>query len=151
SIELFDTHAHLHFPDFAPDLDDVLARARAAGVRRMVTIGTDGETSRAALAIAERDPDVWAVSPRVRRSSVRIALVTGSMAPTGAIVHARRARATKSGAGGTTIQPALTSAAATMPMTLAASAAPDHDHASAPRTAGVTATTAPQALSSRAT
>ena len=60
SVELFDTHAHLHFPDFAPDLDDVLARARAAGVRRMVTIGTDGETSRAALAIAERDPDVWA-------------------------------------------------------------------------------------------
>jgi TatD DNase family protein len=58
--ELFDTHAHLHFPDFAPDLDDVLGRAREAGVRRMVTIGTDGETSRAAVAIAERDPDVWA-------------------------------------------------------------------------------------------
>jgi TatD DNase family protein len=60
SVELFDTHAHLHFPDFAPDLDDVLARARAAGVRRMVTIGTDAVTSRAAIAIAERDPDVWA-------------------------------------------------------------------------------------------
>lgn len=58
--ELFDTHAHLHFPDFAPDLDAVLARAREAGVRRMVTIGTDGETSRAAVAIAERDPEVWA-------------------------------------------------------------------------------------------
>jgi TatD DNase family protein len=60
SVELFDTHAHLHFPDFAPDLGDVLTRARAAGVRRMVTIGTDADTSRAALAIAERDPDVWA-------------------------------------------------------------------------------------------
>jgi TatD DNase family protein len=60
SVELFDTHAHLHFPDFAPDLDDVLARARAAGVRRMVTSGTDADTSRAAIAIAERDPDVWA-------------------------------------------------------------------------------------------
>jgi TatD DNase family protein len=58
--ELFDTHAHLHFPDFAPDLAAVLGRAREAGVRRMVTIGTDGETSRAAVAIAERDPDVWA-------------------------------------------------------------------------------------------
>ena len=58
--ELFDTHAHLHFPDFAPDLDAVLRRAREAGVRRMVTIGTDGETSRAAVAIAEGDPDVWA-------------------------------------------------------------------------------------------
>ena len=60
SAGLFDTHAHLHFPDFGPDLDDVLARARAAGVHRIVTIGTNGETSRAALAIAEREPDVWA-------------------------------------------------------------------------------------------
>src|SRR6266545_857156 len=38
----------------------MMARAREAGVRRMVTIGTDVETSRAALAIAERDRDVWA-------------------------------------------------------------------------------------------
>jgi TatD DNase family protein len=60
TAELFDTHAHLHFPDFAPDLDDVMRRAREAGVRRMVTIGTDSETSHAALAIAARDPDVWA-------------------------------------------------------------------------------------------
>jgi TatD DNase family protein len=59
-VELFDTHAHLHFPEFAPDFDDVLTRARAAGVRTMVTIGTDGEGSRAAVAVAERDPDVWA-------------------------------------------------------------------------------------------
>lgn len=58
--DLFDTHAHLHFPDFAADLGDVMARARAAGVRRMVTVGTDPATSRAAIAIAEREPDVWA-------------------------------------------------------------------------------------------
>jgi TatD DNase family protein len=59
-LELFDTHAHLHFPDFAGDLDAVLARARAAGVRRVLTIGTDVPTSRAAVALAEREPDVWA-------------------------------------------------------------------------------------------
>ena len=40
--ELFETHAHLHFPEFADDLDAVLAWA--AGVRRMVTIGTDAPT-----------------------------------------------------------------------------------------------------------
>jgi len=57
---VFDTHAHLHFPDFASDLDAVLARARAAGVRGILTIGTDVETSRAAIAIATREPDVWA-------------------------------------------------------------------------------------------
>lgn len=59
-LDLFDTHAHLHFPDFADDLSAVLARARAAGVRTMLTIGTDPATSRAAIAIAEREPDVWA-------------------------------------------------------------------------------------------
>jgi TatD DNase family protein len=58
--ELFDTHAHLHFPEFAGDLGAVLERARAAGVRRMLTIGTDVEGSRAAVALAGREPDVWA-------------------------------------------------------------------------------------------
>jgi TatD DNase family protein len=58
--ELFDTHAHLHFPDFAEDLPAVLERARAAGVRRLVTIGTDVETTRAALAVAEGEAGVWA-------------------------------------------------------------------------------------------
>jgi TatD DNase family protein len=58
--DLFDTHAHLHFPDFTEDFDAMLARARAAGVGRLVTIGTDAETSRAAIAIAERDPRIWA-------------------------------------------------------------------------------------------
>lgn len=60
ALDLFDTHAHLHFPEFAEDLDGVLARARAAGVRRMLTIGTDVETSRAAIALAAREADVWA-------------------------------------------------------------------------------------------
>jgi TatD DNase family protein len=58
--ELFDTHAHLHFPEFADDLPAVLVRARAAGVTRMLTIGTELESARAAVALAEREPDVWA-------------------------------------------------------------------------------------------
>ena len=60
--ELFDTHAHLHFPEFADDLPAVLERARAAGVRRLVTIGTDVATSAAALALAGREPGVWATA-----------------------------------------------------------------------------------------
>jgi TatD DNase family protein len=59
-MRLFDTHAHLHFPDFTGDLDAVLERARAAGVRGIVTIGTDRETNRAVTALAKRAPDVWA-------------------------------------------------------------------------------------------
>jgi TatD DNase family protein len=58
--ELFDTHTHLHFPEYAEDRAAVLGRARAAGVRGLVTIGTDRETSRAAVALAAEEPDVWA-------------------------------------------------------------------------------------------
>ena len=59
-MRLFDSHAHLHFPGFADDLDAVLERARAAGVIGMVTIGTDRETNREAVALAENLPDVYA-------------------------------------------------------------------------------------------
>ena len=78
TINLFDTHAHLHFPEFAGDLDAVLARARAAGVRGMVTIGTDVATSRAAVALAAREPDVWAavgIHPHEATSADDTALV----------------------------------------------------------------------------
>jgi TatD DNase family protein len=61
-LELFDTHAHLHSPEFDADREAMLDRARAAGVRRMVTIGTDADTTRAAIAIAEREGDVWATA-----------------------------------------------------------------------------------------
>jgi len=59
-MRLFDSHAHLHFPDYKDDLDAVLDRARQAGVRGMVTIGTDGETNEAVVALCRRLPDVWA-------------------------------------------------------------------------------------------
>lgn len=47
-----DSHAHLDDPKFAADLDAVIARAREAGVGRIVTVGTAESSSRAALAIA---------------------------------------------------------------------------------------------------
>jgi TatD DNase family protein len=59
-MRLFDTHAHLHFPEFAADLDAVLTRARAAGVGAMVTIGTDRETNPAAVRLAEELAGVYA-------------------------------------------------------------------------------------------
>jgi TatD DNase family protein len=39
-MTIIDSHCHLDFPDFADDLDGVVERARAAGVERMITIGT---------------------------------------------------------------------------------------------------------------
>ncbi len=59
-MRLFDSHAHLHVPEYADDLDAVLDRARAAGVVGMVTIGTDRDTNRAAVALAEKHPDIRA-------------------------------------------------------------------------------------------
>ncbi len=58
---LIDTHAHLDFSDFADDLDAILDRAAEAGVTRIITIGTGLESSRRALALAERHPQVFAV------------------------------------------------------------------------------------------
>lgn len=58
---LIDTHAHLDYPDFAEDFDGVLARAQEAGVTRIITIGTGVESSRRALALAEKYANVYAV------------------------------------------------------------------------------------------
>ena len=57
---LIETHAHLDFPDFAHDLDDVLRRATDAGVTRIITIGTSVESSRRAIDLAEKYPAVYA-------------------------------------------------------------------------------------------
>jgi TatD DNase family protein len=56
---LIDSHCHLDFPDFASELDAVVARARAAGIARMVTIGTRVRRHAEVLAVAERFADVY--------------------------------------------------------------------------------------------
>lgn len=56
---LVDSHCHLDFPDFADELDAVVARARAAGIERMVTIGTRMSRFDQVLRIAERYAEVY--------------------------------------------------------------------------------------------
>ncbi len=58
---LTDTHAHLDFPEFEGQLDAVIARAREAGVHRIITVGIDRESCRKSLAIAEKYDNVFAV------------------------------------------------------------------------------------------
>ena len=60
-MNLIETHAHLDYPDFAPDLEGVISRAAEAGVTRIISIGTGLESSRRAVALAERFPNVHAV------------------------------------------------------------------------------------------
>jgi TatD DNase family protein len=56
---LVDHHCHLDFPDFAPELDQVVASAREAGVGTMVTISTRIREFDKVLAVAERFDDVY--------------------------------------------------------------------------------------------
>jgi TatD DNase family protein len=56
---LVDSHCHLDFPDFADDLDAIVARAAAADVGRIVTISTRVKRLSELLDIAERFPDVY--------------------------------------------------------------------------------------------
>ncbi len=56
----YDTHAHLDYPDYADDLSEVIARAQAAGIAKIISIGTDLDGSRHAIQLAERFPDVYA-------------------------------------------------------------------------------------------
>lgn len=54
----FDTHTHLGSHKFDSDLPQILERARAAGVSRMMAPATDLPNARKLLALAENEPDV---------------------------------------------------------------------------------------------
>ena len=56
---LIDTHCHLDFPDFADDLPGVIARAKGAGIGRMVTISTRVDKADTYRRIAEEHPEVF--------------------------------------------------------------------------------------------
>ncbi len=50
---LIDTHCHIFFPEYDADRADVIARARVAGVGKMLVVGTDIASSEKAIALAE--------------------------------------------------------------------------------------------------
>src|SRR6201996_7402482 len=56
---LIDSHCHLDFPDFADDLDGIVARAETAGIARIVTISTRVRRIDALLRITEKYPSVY--------------------------------------------------------------------------------------------
>ncbi len=57
----YDTHAHLDGSDFADDLPQTVARAEAAGVATIISIGTNLDSSRRAIELAQQFPNVFAV------------------------------------------------------------------------------------------
>jgi TatD DNase family protein len=56
----YDTHAHLDYDVYQPDFTDVLARAQAVGITKIIAIGTDFASSRRALALAEKHQQIFA-------------------------------------------------------------------------------------------
>lgn len=58
----FDTHAHLDYPDFAADFAPLVERARSAGIVKIISIGTDLESSRRAIKLAEQHDAIYAVA-----------------------------------------------------------------------------------------
>ena len=60
SIELVDTHTHLNDAKFAADIPETIARARAAGVMRLINMGDTMESSRLAVALAAQYEGLYA-------------------------------------------------------------------------------------------
>ncbi len=61
-MELIDTHIHLDFDQYDPDRKELFARAHAASVNRMITIGAGGgiASTLRAISLAEENQFVWA-------------------------------------------------------------------------------------------
>ncbi len=60
--KLFDSHTHIHFPVYDADREEVIRRAREAGVK-MLCVGTQAASSEAAVELARKYPgEVWAAA-----------------------------------------------------------------------------------------
>lgn len=57
---MIDTHAHLDFPDYNSDREEVLARAKQVGITRIVNIGCDLKSSQASVDLADSHCDIFA-------------------------------------------------------------------------------------------
>jgi len=59
-MELFDTHCHIHFSDYALDAEEVLNSAYSNGVTRLICVGCTLEDSKLAVEFASQNKNVWA-------------------------------------------------------------------------------------------
>lgn len=68
---LFDSHCHLHDEKFHADRDEAIARAREAGVTRILTLGDNLRASRAAIGLSEQYPDIVLAAAGIHPSAAR--------------------------------------------------------------------------------
>ena len=60
-MEFIDTHAHLTYDDFDGQIEQIISRASDVGVNRIITVGTDFDDSRAAVNLAGKYENIYAV------------------------------------------------------------------------------------------
>jgi len=60
NFPLIDSHAHIYYRDYAGDFDEMLQRAADAGIAAMLVVGTDLESSRESVELAEKYPQLYA-------------------------------------------------------------------------------------------
>lgn len=61
-MKLFDSHTHIHFPAYDADREEVIKRAKEAGVK-MLCVGTQAASSQAAVELARKNPgEIWAAA-----------------------------------------------------------------------------------------
>lgn len=53
---LVDTHAHLNFQAFQDDFGEIFKRAQSEGVRKIINVGADLNSSKKAVEIAQKIP-----------------------------------------------------------------------------------------------
>ena len=56
---IIDTHSHIHMSEFRDDLPDVLDRAHAAGVEKLLCVGVNDLDSAEAIAVAKAHANMW--------------------------------------------------------------------------------------------
>ncbi len=56
---MIDTHAHLDFPEFDEDREEVISRAFDNGVKKIINVGVDLERSRKSIAIAQTHKNIF--------------------------------------------------------------------------------------------
>lgn len=60
TLTLIDSHAHIYYRDYAGDFEEMLQRAADTGVAAMLVVGTDIESSRESVELAEKYPQIYA-------------------------------------------------------------------------------------------
>jgi TatD DNase family protein len=60
NLTLIDSHAHIYYRDYTGDFDEMLQRAADAGIAAMLVVGTDIESSRESVELAEKYPQIYA-------------------------------------------------------------------------------------------